>query len=81
MIGTLKYLAPELLRAEDATPATDRYAAGVLLGECAGAIASASLAGLVERLSEQGPDRRPRSARDALAQLEGGTGPRDAPSS
>ena len=81
VIGTLKYLAPELIRGDDATPASDLYAAGVLLGECGGASAPDPLAGLIGRLSEHDPERRPRSARDALALLAGRAGSQEAPSS
>jgi serine/threonine-protein kinase len=34
IMGTLDYLAPELLRGEDATPASDLYALGCLAYEC-----------------------------------------------
>jgi len=34
MVGTLDYLAPELIKGEPATPATDLYAFGCLLYEC-----------------------------------------------
>jgi serine/threonine-protein kinase len=35
LLGTLHYLAPELIEGSDATPATDLYALGCLLYECA----------------------------------------------
>jgi serine/threonine protein kinase len=35
VLGTLEYLAPELIRGEPATPASDIYALGCLLHECA----------------------------------------------
>jgi len=35
VMGTLEYLAPELIRGEPATPATDIYAFGCLVYECA----------------------------------------------
>jgi serine/threonine-protein kinase len=35
VVGTLEYLAPELLRGEPATPASDLYALGCLVYECA----------------------------------------------
>jgi serine/threonine-protein kinase len=34
VMGTLDYLAPELIRGEDATPATDIYALGCVVYEC-----------------------------------------------
>jgi serine/threonine protein kinase len=34
MMGTLDYLAPELIRGEDATPASDIYALGCVVYEC-----------------------------------------------
>ena len=35
VLGTLEYLAPELIRGEPATPASDLYALGCLVHECA----------------------------------------------
>ena len=69
VIGTIKYLAPEVIQGADASPASDLYAAGVVLRECAGESPPARLARLVERLTEAEPERRPSSARAALGEL------------
>ena len=69
VIGTIKYLAPEVIEGADASPSSDLYAAGVVLRECAGESPPPRLARLVERLTEGEPERRPRSAREALDEL------------
>ena len=69
VIGTVKYLAPEVIQGADASPASDLFAAGVVLRECAGPSPPARLARLVERLTDAEPDRRPGSARAALDEL------------
>jgi len=78
VIGTIKYLAPEVIQGADASPASDLYAAGVVLRECAGESPPARLARLVERLTQTEPGQRPRSARAALDEL--GASPRARPS-
>jgi tRNA A-37 threonylcarbamoyl transferase component Bud32 len=65
--GTLRYLAPEIKAGAKATPASDLYAAGVVLLELA--IAPASLPGEFDRL-DPGFD-----ARTLLPELVGRTGP------
>ena len=79
VIGTIKYLAPEVIQGTDASPASDLYAAGVVLRECAGESPQPRLARLVERLTEAEPEHRPSSARAALDEL--GSPPRPQPSS
>lgn len=71
VIGTLKYLAPEVARGQPAGPRSDLYSLGVLLSEVAGPDAPRSLARLIERLTELDPSRRPATAADALATLDG----------
>jgi len=75
VIGTIKYLAPEVIQGADASPASDLYAAGVVLRECAGESPPARLARLVERVTQTEPGQRPRCARRALT----GSGPRRGP--
>ncbi len=72
LIGTRRYLAPEVLDGRPADVRTDLYACGVLLAECAGDSVPASLRALIERLTSVDPARRPASAVDALALLGGG---------
>ena len=72
MPGTARYMAPELWRGEPATPRSDLYSLGVMLGECLrdrGSPASPELAALITRLRSEEPDHRPVSAVAALAEL------------
>uniref|UniRef100_UPI0017CEC8FF serine/threonine-protein kinase n=1 Tax=Sporichthya sp. TaxID=65475 RepID=UPI0017CEC8FF len=71
IVGTEKYLAPEVRRGAAATVASDLYALGVLLRECATAHAPGGLTELTDRLTDPDPDRRPASAASALALLVG----------
>jgi len=80
VIGTLKYLAPEVARGHPATPQSDLYSLGVLLAEISGAHAPPDLARLIECLTAPDPTRRPRSAAEALSALNAG-GDRTAPTS
>ena len=67
-----------MIQGADASPASDLYAAGVVLRRCAGESPPARLARLVERLTQTEPGQRPRSARAALDEL--GASPRARPS-
>jgi predicted Ser/Thr protein kinase len=69
LLGTARYLAPEVLRGEPATPASDLFACGVLLRECIGEDGAGPLSALVERLASPNPRARPASAEAALARL------------
>jgi serine/threonine protein kinase len=69
VVGTARYLAPELARGEPATAQSDLYACGVLLGECARGDQPPWLARFVERLTASDPRQRPSSARQALELL------------
>jgi tetratricopeptide (TPR) repeat protein len=66
VIGTERYLAPELLKGEPATERSDLFSLGVLLGELGGEGAVLSLA---ERMRDPDPAQRPASATAALAEL------------
>ena len=66
VIGTARYLPPEVLDGAPATSAGDLYAVGVLLQECAGGKLKGKLKELAEQLSDPIPSRRPASADDAL---------------
>ncbi|MGZ4219316.1 MAG: serine/threonine-protein kinase [Solirubrobacteraceae bacterium] len=74
VIGTLKYLAPEVARGRPATPRSDLYSLGVLLAEVAAGDKSPSLARLIDRLIEADPLERPSSAAEALSALDRATG-------
>ena len=69
--GTARYMAPELWRGDPASERSDLFACGVLLAQC-GAEESQStrLRALVGRLAAEDPELRPRSAAEALAQLD-----------
>jgi serine/threonine-protein kinase len=60
LMGTLDYMAPELIRGEEATPATDLYALGGVAFECLAGTAPFGHRGLLEvataHLEEEPPD-------------------------
>jgi serine/threonine protein kinase len=72
VVGTIGYLAPEVARGERATPRSDLYSCGVVLAACVDkrAAPDARLERLIERLTAHDSERRPHSAREALALLE-----------
>lgn len=81
VLGTARYLAPEVLQGQRADARSDLYACGVVL-EAMLALegrARSALTALAKHLTEEDPERRPRTAADALALLDGGldaqTGP------
>jgi len=67
VLGTMRYLAPEVAEGEPATERSDLYAAGAVLREVAGDDALGALTGA---LTQDDPERRPASAEDALAMLD-----------
>jgi serine/threonine protein kinase len=71
VVGTLKYLAPEVSEGAPATVASDLYSLGVLLRDVAGARPPPRAEALIDALTAREPDQRPGSARAALAQLGG----------
>jgi serine/threonine protein kinase len=66
VIGTMKYLAPEVAGGERPTGATDLYAAGMVIGEVAGPDPRPDLGTLIEALVEPHPLMRLDSAQSAL---------------
>jgi serine/threonine protein kinase len=60
VVGTLDYLAPELIRGEEATPATDLYALGCVVYECVAGQPPFAGKGILEigmaHLDEEPPD-------------------------
>jgi len=71
VIGTLRYMAPEVREGAQATARSDLYACGVVISECAGGSPPADLARLVRALTHQDPAQRPSSTAEALALLAG----------
>jgi hypothetical protein len=69
VLGTLRYIAPEVAAGEPATVRSDLYGLGVLLGELNGQ-RSEALERLLPRLTDGDPASRPGSAGDALAELD-----------
>jgi serine/threonine protein kinase len=70
VLGTLRYIAPEVAAGAPATAQSDLYALGVLLGEIAGDDPPEPLARLLPRLTANAAEDRPGSAGEALAELE-----------
>src|SRR3954451_12498639 len=70
VIGTLKYMAPEVLAGEQATERSDLYALGVVLGEALGEAAMPQLEALIDRLTAADPHERPASATQAMTLLD-----------
>jgi len=69
VIGTIRYLAPEVLAGEAPSVQSDLYAVGVLVRELAGENPDPPLRDFVERLTAAAAAQRPASAAAALAIL------------
>jgi hypothetical protein len=70
VIGTERYMAPEVRAGEPASERSDLFATGVVLAEASREGASAALWSQIDRLRAPDPSRRPVSATAALAMLE-----------
>ena len=73
VLGTARYMAPELLEGEPASPATDIYSAGVLLSECVAKSSGASsrVGRAAGRMTAPDPADRPQTTADALEDVAG----------
>jgi eukaryotic-like serine/threonine-protein kinase len=71
VMGTLRYLAPEVKAGDRSTPRSDLYASGILLRDVLVEPADPALSELVRRLCQEEPALRPASAAEALAALPG----------
>jgi tetratricopeptide (TPR) repeat protein len=71
VLGTARYMAPELFEGSPATPGSDLFAAGRVIADCleAGGAYQLALAELVELLTDPDPRQRPESASAALLML------------
>lgn len=69
LLGTARYIAPEVMRGEPATKRSDLYSCGVLLRDCLSPGSPVHLRVLVERLTSDDPRNRPASAEAVLARL------------
>ena len=68
VVGTLRYLAPELIEGRQASRQSDLYALGVLLRTvCRDTQPEQPLAKLIAKLTEHDPQARPRDAHEALS--------------
>jgi serine/threonine protein kinase len=79
VMGTLRYLAPEVKAGGRSTPRSDLYASGILLRDVLVEPADPVLSRLVRRLCQEEPALRPASAAEALAALPGATPARNGP--
>jgi tetratricopeptide (TPR) repeat protein len=79
LLGTARYIAPEVMSGQPATERSDLYSCGVVLRDCLGDDAPDHLRALVERMAATEPGRRPASAREALARLSRGASVRAEP--
>jgi eukaryotic-like serine/threonine-protein kinase len=70
IVGTLRFLAPELLEGEPASRQSDLFALGVLLRSAAtGVVADPRLSRVITWLTQHDPQARPSDARAALVAL------------
>lgn len=69
LLGTARYIPPEVMRGEPATERSDLYSCGIVLRDCSAAGQPGRLGALVDRLSSADTDGRPASASAALAQV------------
>src|SRR5206468_6212654 len=71
LVGTLRYLAPEVIDGQPASPRSDLYALGVLLRDLSGsARTDPTTEELVARLTDRTPAGRPQSAELAQRLLD-----------
>lgn len=77
VMGTQRYVAPEVLKGLPTSARSDLYSCGVLLAECAGA--DPALRTLIDALTQEDPDHRPPSAEAATRLIESTAGPNETP--
>jgi eukaryotic-like serine/threonine-protein kinase len=70
VVGTARYIAPEVLRGRPPSERSDLYASGVLLDQCLRDGGPEQLRRLADRLTAEHPENRPASATEVLEALE-----------
>ena len=70
VVGTARYVAPEVMRGRDPDERSDLYACGVLLHGCLRQGDAAHLRALADRLTSEEPAKRPASAAEVLQLLD-----------
>jgi len=70
LLGTARYIAPEVMAGAPATERSDLFSCGVLLRDCLGDRPCGQLRGPVAYLCDDDPERRPASAAQALALID-----------
>jgi serine/threonine protein kinase len=70
VMGTLKYMAPEVLAGKQATERSDLYALGVVLQEALAGREAPQIEALIDRLTADEPGERPASATQAMTLLD-----------
>jgi serine/threonine protein kinase len=71
VVGSERYIAPEVMRGQPASERSDLYSLGVLIDQCLTADTAPQLRRLVSALTAEHPERRPASAKRALNILDG----------
>ena len=69
IVGSDRYIAPEVRRGAPATALSDLYACGVLIEECLPTPPNDRLVALAAALTATAPERRPASGAEAIAML------------
>ena len=75
VMGTVRFLAPEVAAGEPASERSDLYSAGRVLRDVAGDGGGPQLQALIAALTSDDPGERPASAEAALGELEAPTAP------
>jgi serine/threonine-protein kinase len=70
LLGTARYIPPEVMAGGAATARSDLYSCGIMLRDCTGDRPRGQLPALLARLTSEDPRGRPASAEEALAQLD-----------
>ena len=70
VMGTARYIAPEVMRGQKPDERSDLYSCGILLCDCLGGGGAGRLHVVAERLTSDNPRRRPASAAEVLELLD-----------